>query len=184
MSSSRILIRGAVLALVAAVLALAGGALGIDTLWPVLLAAAVGVAAASSLSVGRGVAFVGGALVGWVAMAIQAGLLPDTAAAQAIVVVLGVALITAMAAATADGAPMWAGLAGYALFAAYYEPIFVADPTAFVSDSTSAMVTVLMATALGFAAALLGDLIASMRSGGSSSEAVESRVAADEEVVR
>jgi hypothetical protein len=174
LSSSRILIRGAVLALVAAILALAGGALGIDTLWPVLLAAAVGVAAASSLSVGRGAAFIGGALIGWVAMAIRAGLLPDTAFGRAIVVVLAIAVITAIAAATADLAPMWAGLAGYALFAAYYEPVYTASPTTFVADSTAAMVTVLLATAFGFGAALLGDLAASFAAGTSSESAAPS----------
>ena len=183
MSSSRILIRGAVLALIAAVLAFVGGALGIDTLWPVLLAAAVGVAAATPLSVGRAGAFVAGAVVGWVALALRAGMLPDTAASKAIVVVLAIALLTAMAAATADVVPLWTGLVGYAAFAGYYEPIFAADPTSFVADSATAMVTVLMAAALGFIAALLGDLIASMLSGGSSSEVVEPRVA-DEEVVR
>ena len=176
MASSRILIRGAVLALVAAILALAGGALGIDTLWPVLLAAAVGVAAASSLSVGRGAAFVGGIVVGWIAMAIRAGLLPDTAAAQAIVVVLGIAVITAIAAATADLAPMWAGLAGYAMFAAFYEPVFAASPTTFVADSAVALVTVLLASAFGFGAALLGDLAASFGSS-TSNELVDGEVA-------
>jgi hypothetical protein len=182
LSSSRILIRGAVLALVAAILALAGGTLGIDTLWPVLLAAAVGLAAASSLSVGRGAAFVGGALVGWVAMALRAGLLPDTVASRAIVVVLGIAVITAIAAATADLAPMWAGLAGYAAFAAFYEPVFAASPTTFVADSVVAMVTLLLATAFGFGAALLGDFAASF-SAGTSSEPVASSELVDREVV-
>lgn len=176
MSSSRILIRGAVLALVAAVLALSGGALGIDTLWPVLLAAAVGLAAASSLSVGRGAAFVGGVLVGWVALAIRAGLLPDTVAARAIVVVIGIAVVTAIAAATADLAPMWAGLAGYAAFAAFAEPILAASPTGFLGESVVAVVTVLLATALGFGAALLGDLAASFGSS-TSSELVDGEVA-------
>ena len=183
MTSSRILIRGAVLALVAAVLTLVGGALGIDTLWPVLLAAAVGYAAVSALSMGRAAAFVGGALIGWVAMALRAGLLPDTALGRAIVVVVGIMLITAIAAATADLAPLWAGLAGYVVFAAYYEPIYVADPTAFVADSTSALVTVLLASAFGFVAALLGDVIASMTSA-SSGESPAATPARDAEVVR
>lgn len=164
------------LALVAAVIALTGGALGIDTLWPVLLAAAVGLAAASSLSLGRGAAFVGGALIGWVAMAIRAGLLPDTVAAQAIVVVIGIALVTAIAAATADLAPMWAGLVGYAAFAGFYEPIFAESPTTFVADSTVAIITVLLAGALGFAGALLGDLAASLGSS-TSSQVVDGEVA-------
>ncbi len=183
MSSTRILIRGAVLALVAAVLAFAGGALGIDTLWPVLLAAAVGLAAASALSIGRAAAFVGGALIGWVAMALRAGLLPDTVGSQALVVVLGILVITGVAAATSDLAPMWAGLAGYVVFAAYYEPIYAADPTAFVAESASAIVTVLLASAFGFAAALLGDLVASLMSA-STTQATTSPEAMDAEVVR
>ena len=174
--SSRILIRGAVLALVAAVLALTGGALGIDTLWPVLLAAAIGLSAVP-LSAGRAGAFVVGALVSWVALAVRAGLLPDMAVSQAIVVVLGIALITAIAAATADLAPLWAGLAGYAAFAAFYEPTFAASPTTFLADSAVALVTVLLATAFGFGAALLGDLAASTRSSTVESAPVAGEVA-------
>jgi hypothetical protein len=164
LASSRILIRGAVLALVAAVLALTGGVLGIDTLWPVLLAAAIGLSAAP-LSPGRAGAFVAGILVAWVALAVQAGLLPDMAASRAIVIVLGIAVITAIAAATADLAPLWAGLAGYAAFAALYEPVLAASPTTFLADSFVALVTVMLATAFGFGAALLGDLAAAMRPG-------------------
>jgi hypothetical protein len=176
LSSSRILIRGAVLALVAAVVALTGGALGIDTIWPVLLAAAVGLAAVP-LSAGRAAAFVAGALISWVALALRAGLLPDMVASRAIVVVIGIALITAIAAATADLAPLWAGLAGYAAFAAFYEPIFAASPTSFIADSTVAMVTLLLATAFGFGAALLGDLATSVRPSRATDGYVEGEVA-------
>ena len=162
MSSSRILIRGAVLALVAAVVALTGGALGIDTLWPVLLAAAVGLAAVP-LSLGRAGGFVAGAVVSWVAVAGGASLLPDTAAAQAIIVVVGIALVTAIAAATSDLAPLWAGVAGYAAFAGLYAPVLAADPAPALGDAAVALVTVLLATALGFGAALLGDLLVATR---------------------
>lgn len=162
MTSSRILIRGAVLALVAAVLAVTGGALGIDTLWPVLLAAAIGLSAVP-LSAGRAAAFVSGTLVSWLTFTVRVGLLPDTVASQAVVVVLGIALVTAIAATTADLAPLWAGLAGYVAFAALYEPVHAAGSASLLGDSAVALVTVLLATAFGFGAALLGDLLTMTR---------------------
>jgi hypothetical protein len=155
---SRTVIRGAVIALVAALVAVTGNAVGIDTVWPVLLAAAVGLSAAS-FSTGRIVAFVVGTGVSWLMLALRAALLPDLALSQAAVLVGGVVLLTAMAALSAERAPLWAGLAGYAAFAAYYEPIFAANPTRFLAESTVALVTVLLATAVGFLGAMAAELV-------------------------
>ena len=175
LSPSRILIRGAVLALVAAIVALTGGALGIESPWPVLLAAAVGLAA-FPLSAGRAGGFVAGALVAWVAFAVQATLLPDTALAQAVAVILGIAVLTAIAALTADLVPLWAGLVGYAAFAGLYAPVLAESPTTFLGDSAVALITVLLAAAFGFGAALLGDLLVAVR-GTSNDTLVDGEVA-------
>jgi hypothetical protein len=155
---SRTVVRGAVIALVAAIVAITGSALGIDTVWPVLLAAAVGLATVS-LSMGRVAAFVVGALVSWLVLALRAGLLPDLAWSQALVVAVGVLLLTGLAALTADRAPLWAGLVGFAAFSAYYEPMFAANPTAFLSESPSALLTVLLAASIGFIGGLLAEIL-------------------------
>ena len=155
---TRTVLSGAVIALLAAVLAVAGSALGITTLWPVLLAAAVGIVG-GRVTVGRMAAFVIGAAASFVAMAVTAGVLPAVPAAEAVVVVVGVLVLTAIASVTGDRVPLWAGLAGYAVFAAYYEPAFADRPTAFLAEAPVALVTVLLATALGAAAATLVDLL-------------------------
>jgi hypothetical protein len=156
---TRIVVAGAVLALLAAVLALWGGALGVTTVWPVLLAAAVGLALAPA-GIGRILAFVVGAGVAWLAMAVRAGFLPDTGGARAIIVVGGVLLLTIIAAATRDLVPLWGGLAGYAAFAALYEPMYAASPTLFLTESPGALATVLLAGGLGFLAVAVADLVA------------------------
>jgi hypothetical protein len=64
-----------------------GSTLGITTLWPVLLAVAVGLAA-GHITLGRVVAYVLGAVVSWVAAAVGAAALPQTGyLSDAIVVV-------------------------------------------------------------------------------------------------
>jgi hypothetical protein len=165
---SRTLICGVVLALLAAVVAVTGSALGITTLWPLLLGAAVGFAAVP-VSLGRVSAFVLGAVVSWVAMALRAGFLPDLPASRAIVVAGAVLLLAVVAAVTANRAPLWAGLVGYAAFAGLYEPLYAATPTAFLTESPTALLTVLLAGAIGVAAAELGQLL----SGGSRAHVTE-----------
>jgi hypothetical protein len=155
---TRIVITGAVVALLAALLAVVGSPLGITTLWPVLLAVAVGLAA-GHVTLGRVLAYVVGVVVSWVAMAVGAAALPQTGLSDAIVVVLGVVLLTAVAAVSGGRAPLWAGLAGFAAFAAYYEPIYAANPTLFLSESPVALITVLLAGALGIAIATIAELL-------------------------
>jgi hypothetical protein len=154
----RTVIHGAIVAVLVALIAAVGSAIGITTVWPVLLAVAVGLAA-WPLSLGRVGAFVLGAVVGWLAMALRAGFLPDTAFARALVVLVGVVLIAAVAALTSDLVPLWAGLAGYAAFAGFYEPMFADAPTLFLSESPGALVTVLLAGGLGMAIAGLAELV-------------------------
>ena len=149
---------GAVVALLVALVAMGGGLLGITTIWPVLLAVGVGLAA-RPVTVGRIAAYAIGAGAGWVATALTAGVLPQTAISDAIAVVAALVIIIALAAVTADQFPLWAGLAGYAAFAGYYEPIYAANPTLFLSESPVALLTVLLAGAIGFAIASLADLL-------------------------
>ncbi|MFA9443856.1 hypothetical protein [Egicoccus sp. AB-alg6-2] len=157
---ARTVLTGAVIALLAAGLAVVGGALGITTLWPVLLAVAIGLAGGRTTA-GRVVAYVTGAAASFVAMAVTAGVLPALPAATAVVVVVAILVLTAIAAVTGDRVPLWAGLAGYAAFAAFYEPLFAARPTAFLAEAPVALVTVLLATALGAMATMLVDLLTS-----------------------
>lgn len=155
---ARTVLTGAVIALLAAVLAVVGSALGITTLWPVLLAVAIGLAG-GRVTLGRVAAYVIGAVAAFVAMAVVAAALPAVAASQVVVVVVAIVVLTALAAVTGERAPLWAGLAGYAAFAALYEPIYAANPTAFLTEAPVALVTVLLAAALGAAAATLVELL-------------------------
>jgi hypothetical protein len=155
---ARTALTGAVVALLAAVLAVTGSALGVTTLWPVLLAVAVGLVA-GRITLGRVVAYVVGVVVSWVTMALGAAVLPQTGVSDAIVVVLGVGILAVIATLSADRAPLWAGLAGYAAFAALYEPLYAANPTLFLVESPVALITVLLAGALGVAIATVAELL-------------------------
>jgi hypothetical protein len=154
----RTVIHGAIVAVLVAILAWVGSAIGITTVWPVLLGVAVGLAV-WPLSLGRVGAYVLGAVIGWVAMAMYAGFLPQVGSSRAIVVFLGVALLAAVAALSADLVPFWAGLIGYAAFSGLYEPMFVESPTMFLSQSPGALLTVLLAGAVGLAIAGLAALV-------------------------
>jgi len=141
---------------------LAGGALDIDHAWPVLLAAAVGLAAGPARP-GRIAAYVAGAMIAWVGAAIGAAALPQIAGAQALVVAGAITVLAGVGAASRGRMPLWAGLAGYAAFAALYQPLYAARPTAFLTESPAALQTILLAGALGFLAALLADLAPARR---------------------
>ena len=149
---------GAVVALLTALVVVGGGLLGITTIWPVLLAVGVGLAA-RPVTIGRIAAYAVGTLAAWAAIALGAGALPQTAIADAISVVAALLILTAIAAVTADRFPLWAGLAGYAAFAGYYGPLYDANPTLFLSESPVALLTVLLAGAIGFAIAGVADLL-------------------------
>jgi hypothetical protein len=165
---TRTVLTGAVVALLVAVLAIGGSALGISTIWPVLLAVAVATAA-RNVTLGRVAAFVIGAVLGWVLFAVYAGTLPQTASSRAILAVVAVLVLTALAAVTGDRVSLAAGLIGYAAFAALYEPVYADTPTLFLSQSPIALLTVLFSGALGVAAVELSALLTS----GSSSFAAD-----------
>jgi len=161
---ARTAISGAVVVVLAAGLVVSGSAIGITTIWPVLLAIAVGLAA-RPLTIGRVVAYVAGAIISWVMLAVRAGYLPDVVASEAVVLVVGVVLLTILAVLTADRVPLWAGLAGYAAFAGLYEPMFAEVPTAFLTESPAALVTVLLAAGAGILIAEVADLATGGRRG-------------------
>jgi hypothetical protein len=151
---------GAIVALVAAVVVVMGTSIGITNLWPVLLAAAIGLAATTGSTVGRVASFVIGSVLGLVVFALQAGLLPATASAELVLVVLGVALVTGVGIVSAGHLPMWAALAGFAAFNGLYAPTYASTPTAFLTDAPIALLTLLLASASGGAAAMAVDLLA------------------------
>ncbi|GGI03227.1 hypothetical protein [Egicoccus halophilus] len=155
---TRTVLSGAVVVLLGAVVAVVGGALGIPSLWPVLLAVAIGLAA-GRVSFGRTAGYVLGLFTAFAAMAVTAGLLPAVPSARAVVLALAVVVLTAVAVVSADRVPLWAGLAGYAAFSAFYEPMYAARPTAFLAEAPVALATVLVATGVGVAAASLLDLV-------------------------
>jgi hypothetical protein len=83
--------------------------------------------------------------------------LPDVPLGRALSVVAAVSLVTAVATATADRLPLWAGLTGAATFAGAYTAAYVEDPPAFSTDSVTALTSVLLAAAIGFLVVTLVD---------------------------
>lgn len=158
LAMARTALIGVIVTLLAALVAMGGSAFGITTVWPVLLAVAVGLSA-GGLTIGRIVAYVIGTLAGWASIALGAGLLPQTGLADAIALVVALGILTVIAAVTADRFPLWAGLAGYVAFTAFYEPTYAANPTLFLSESPVALLTVLLAGGIGFAIAGLAALL-------------------------
>lgn len=157
MTLLRTVLGGAVVALVAGVLAIVGPGIGITTLWPFLLAAGVALAAGPAVASRTG-AFVLGAIVSFVAMALRAGFLPDVGLSAALVVALAVAVLTLVAAVTQGLVPLWASLAGYAAFAGFYGPTYSDSPTTFVADAPVALLTVLLAAGIGAIVAIVAEL--------------------------
>jgi hypothetical protein len=94
-------------------------------------------------------------LAAWLGYALRAGVLPDIPMGRAIAAVVVVALVTAVAVATANRLPMWAGFVGVATLLGSYETTFAATPTSFVSDSMTAVTTSLLAASLGFLVAVI-----------------------------
>lgn len=154
----RTVLHGAVVALAAGVLAVLGTTIGTTSPWPLLLAIALGLAAAPA-TVTRLAAAALGAGLGLLAYAALLALLPATASAVAAATVVAVLVLTGVAAATRGALPLWAGLAGYAIFGALYAPRAEAAPTAFLSEAPAALVTVLLALGLGALVATLAGAV-------------------------
>ena len=165
MSSVRLrtLVAGSALAITAAALADHGAIFGADLPKVALLGAAAG--AVLGLVPDRSpAARLGGFLTGfggaWIGYALRAGVLPDIPMGRAIAAVVVVSIVTAVATATANRLPMWAGFVGVVTLLGSYETTFAATPTSFVSDSMTAVTTSLLAAALGFLVAVLASGVA------------------------
>lgn len=154
------LLRGVVVAGAAGLVAALPSALGLTSPWPVLLVAAV--AFARPLRPGPIAAVLLGSGSWWIAMALRAAVLPDATSSLVLAAVVAIAICTAVAAATREHVPLWASLAGIALFAALYEPAFADEPTKFLAQSTVALGSVVVAVGIGALAALLADTVAAV----------------------
>ena len=148
---------GGALAVSAGLLAAKGSVLGADLPHHALLGAALG-AVLGLVSFGSVAGRVGGFVVGfgaaWIGYALRAGFLPDTGAGRALACVSVVAVVTAAAVASAGRVPLWSGLLGAGTLLGAYESTFAANPGAFLSDSFTAITTVLVAAGLGLVAAV------------------------------
>lgn len=145
-------VHGAVLAVVAVLIAVVGPSIGITELWPFLLAAGVAIAPGGS-ALGRSASFAVGALIGWGVFALRAGVLPAGTTTEVLLALAGVALVTLVALVSFGRMPLWAGLAGGAAFLGLYTPVNAANPTLFLSESPLSLGAVLVAAGI---AALVG----------------------------
>jgi hypothetical protein len=155
---TRTLVTGAALAVAAFLLADQGAIFGADLPQVALLGAAAGAVLGlvpDRMAAARLGGFLTGFLSAWVGYALRAGVLPDIPMGRAIAAVVVVALITAVAVATGNRLPLWAGFLGAATLLGSYETTFAATPTSFVSDSMTAVTTSLLAAALGFLVTVL-----------------------------
>jgi len=150
---TRTLVTGLALAVTAFLLADQGAIFGSDLPQVALMGAAAG-AVLGLVNDRLAAARLGGFLTGfgaaWLGYALRAGALPDIPLGRAIAAVIVVAVITAVAVASANRLPMWAGFLGAATLLGSYETTFAATPTSFVSDSMTAVTTSLLAAAVGF----------------------------------
>jgi hypothetical protein len=163
---TRTLLTGAALAVAAFLLADQGALFGSDLPKVALLGAAAGAVLGlipDRLPAARLGGFLAGFVAAWIGYALRAGFLPDTSLGRAIAAVVVVAVVTAVAVASADRFPMWAGLLGAVTLLGSYETTFAATPTEFVSDSMTAVTTSLLAVAFGFLVTVLVELVAGSR---------------------
>lgn len=89
----------------------------------------------------------------WLGYLVRAGLLPDIPLGRAIAAVLVVSLVTAVATATADRLPLWAGLLGAGALVGGYEAGYVASPGDVGAASLTAVTSLVLAAVAGHVAA-------------------------------
>ncbi|MBK5306928.1 MAG: hypothetical protein JJD92_09600 [Frankiaceae bacterium] len=155
---TRTLVTGAALAFAAFLLADQGALFGSDLPKVALLGAAAGAVLGlvpDRLPAARLGGFLTGFAAAWIGYALRAGVLPDIPMGRAIAAAVVVAVVTVVAVATANRLPMWAGFVGVATLVGAYETTFAATPTEFVSDSTTALTSSLLAAAFGFLVTVL-----------------------------
>jgi hypothetical protein len=155
---TRTLVAGSALAVIAAALADHGAVFGADLPKVALLGAAAGAVLGlvpDRSPAARIGAFLTGFAAAWIGYALRAGVLPDIPMGRALAAVAVVSIVTAVATATANRLPMWAGLVGVVSLVGAYETTFAATPTAFVNESMTAVTTALLAASLGFLVTVL-----------------------------
>lgn len=161
------LVKGAVLALFGALTIGFGHLLGLDldqvALLGVALGGVIGLVPDRTLTQ-RIIGFAVGFVLAWIGYGLRAGMLPDIAAARAIVVfgVIAVAMLVVLASGTRI--PLWSMLVGTAAMVGAYEQTYAASPSLFTSDSPTAATTVLLAVAMGvLGSSLLGEDVVATR---------------------
>jgi hypothetical protein len=148
----RTVVHGVLIAAVAVAIAAFGGSVGLDDLWPFLLAAAVAIVPSGS-ALGRVGAFAIGAVLGWGVFALRAGVLPAGTSTEVILALVGVGLAVLVGVLSVGRLPLWATLAGGAAFLGAYGPVYADSPTLFLSESPLVLGSVLVAAAV---AAVIG----------------------------
>lgn len=103
----------------------------------------------------RAGAFVTGVVFAWIGYFARAALLPDSAGGRAVALVLVVALCVGLAVASVDRVSLWMPLVGVAALAGTYEAAYAAAPSQVVDTSLTAVTTILLTSAVGFAAGAL-----------------------------
>lgn len=145
---------GAALAAVAGILIAHGGDLLGDDFTPaVVLGIALGAVLGlvpHSTPLLRVAGFAAGFAAAWVGYLVRAGMLPDTDFGRGVAAVLVLSVVTAVATASADRVPLWAGLAGIAAMVGAYEAAYAATPSDALSGSYVAASSVLLAVVVGF----------------------------------
>jgi hypothetical protein len=149
----RTCVAGAALAVLAGALVDHGAIFGADFLRVALLGIALGAVLGlvpHRSAVERVGGFAAGFVAAWLGYLLRAGVLPDIPMGRAIAAVIVISLITAVATATADRIPLWAGLLGAGALVGAYEAAYVATPSEVGSESAAAATAVLLAVAFGF----------------------------------
>jgi hypothetical protein len=112
----------------------------------------------------RVVAFGIGLTATWVAYGMRAGFLPDAPAGRVVAAIGLLVLLAVIVWLSAGRFPLWAMLLGVVALAGAYEVTYTANPPRFVAESAVAMTSVLLTVAVGFAIAILAELIPSLGS--------------------
>jgi hypothetical protein len=156
----RTFVAGGALALAAGLLADQGSVLGADLPHIALLGAALGavIGLVPDRSLGGRIAgFLTGFVGAWLGYALRAGVLPDIPMGRAVAAVAVVLVVTAVAVASNGRIPLWSGLVGAGALLGAYESTFTESPASFLSDSLTAVTSVLVAGAFGILVATLAE---------------------------
>ncbi|HWH30343.1 MAG TPA: hypothetical protein VNU26_15560 [Mycobacteriales bacterium] len=154
---------GAALAALAGILVThGGGVFGNDFTPAVVLGIALGAALGlvpHGTPLLRVAGFGAGFLAAWAGYGARALVLPDTDLGRGLAAVFVLALVTAVATASADRVPLWTGLLGVGALVGAYEAGYTAAPTDAAGASVVAATSVLLAVVVGF---VVTNLIASL----------------------